>query len=276
MTATIGQSGDVRADVENANIARIYDYYLGGLYNFAIDRERAERIKLMLPSVDLLARSNRDWLRRSVRYLVGQGVRQFIDIASGLPTVGNTHEVAHALDPQARVIYVDNDHSAVVHGEDILATEPLVAMAEVDGRYPDQVWSHPAVRELIDLSQPVGIVLGGLLVFVQDDEDPAGLVAAYRDALAPGSYIAMSHLSADTADEETCGQVDRMVAAYQAGVGANLYVRDKATITSWFDGMELVEPGVTLMADWRPDPGLDVDAQTPSRQLGYGGMARIG
>ncbi|MFV2022873.1 SAM-dependent methyltransferase [Micromonospora sp. LOL_023] len=276
MTATIGHSPEVRADLDNANIARIYDYFLGGLYNFAIDRERAERIKLMLPSVDLLARGNRDWLRRSVRYMAAHGVRQFIDIASGLPTVGNTHEVAHAVDPSARVVYVDNDPSAVAHGTDILAAEPHVAMAGVDGRHPEQVWAHPAVRELIDLSQPVGVVLGGLLVFVRDDEDPAGLVAAYRDALAPGSYLAMSHLSADTVDDETRAQVGRMVAAYQAGVGASLYVRDKATFSSWFTCMELVEPGVTLMADWRPDPGLDVDAQTPSRHLGYGAMGRIG
>ncbi|MDI5938599.1 SAM-dependent methyltransferase [Micromonospora sp. PTRAS2] len=275
MTAIANRLDKAVADVENANIARIYDYYLGGLYNFTIDRQKAERIKLTLPSVDLLARGNREWLRRSVRYLVAQGVEQFIDIAAGLPTANNTHEVAHALNPRARVIYVDNDPSAVIHGEEILAKEPLAAMAEADGRHPEQVWAHPAIRDLIDLSQPVGIILGGLLVFVPDEDDPKGLVAAYRDALAPGSYLAISHLTADTVDAETRAQVDRMVAAYQAGVGATLHVRDKATFASWFEGMELVDPGVTLMADWRPDPGLDVDAQTPSRQLGYGAMGRI-
>ncbi|GAA2746904.1 hypothetical protein GCM10010440_40570 [Kitasatospora cinereorecta] len=113
------------ADVDVANIARIYDYYLGGLYNFAVDREKAERIKAMLPSVDLLARANRDWLRRTVRFLLAQGVDQFIDLGSGLPTVSNVHEVAHAGNPQARVVYVDHEPSAVLHGEEILAEVPL-------------------------------------------------------------------------------------------------------------------------------------------------------
>ncbi|MFY1637592.1 SAM-dependent methyltransferase [Solwaraspora sp. WMMB335] len=275
MTTTADYPLHPDAEVQDANIARIYDYYLGGLYNFAIDREKAERIKSMLPSVDLLARANRDWLRRSVRYLMGEGIRQFIDLASGLPTAGNTHEVAHAIDPRARVVYVDNEPTAVRHGNDILAGEPFAAMAGVDGKDARQVWAHPAVQELIDRDQPIGVVMGGLLVFVQDHEDPAGVVAAYRDALVSGSFIAISHLSVDTADAQTCEQVDRMIAAYRAGVNANLYTRDKATFTSWFDGMQLVEPGVTLMADWRPTPGQDVDAQTPSRQLGYGATGRI-
>ncbi len=276
MTALTESSVAALADVDNANIARIYDYYLGGLYNFAIDRDRAERIKTMLPSVDLLARGNRDWLRRSVRYLVRQGIDQFIDLASGLPTTNNVHEVAHALNPAAKVIYVDNDRSAVIHGQEILASVPTAAIIEADGRIVDDVLKHPTTRSLIDLSRPVGITMGGLLVFVEDHEDPKGLVAAYRDALAPGSYLAISHLTADTVDAQTQSYVDNMVAAYFRAVGATLYIRDKATFTSWFEGMELVEPGVTFMADWRPDPGLDVDAQTSSRQLGYGAMGRIG
>ncbi|MFF3597854.1 SAM-dependent methyltransferase [Kitasatospora indigofera] len=263
------------AVVDVANIARIYDYYLGGLYNFAVDREKAERIRTMLPSVDLLARANRDWLRRSVRFLIAQGVDQFIDLASGLPTMNNTHEVAHARNPQARVVYVDCEPSAVRHGEEILAGEPLVAMIEADGRDPEQVWSHPSTRELIDLNRPVGILMGGLLVFVDDAQDPAALVTSYREACAPGSYLSISHLSDDLADEDTRVQVGRMTDAYLAGVGQQLYVRDRKVIASWFEGMELVEPGLTLMADWRPDPGLDVDAQTASRVLGYGATARV-
>ncbi|MFJ6216176.1 SAM-dependent methyltransferase [Streptomyces sp. NPDC092296] len=263
------------ADVDVANIARIYDYYLGGLYNFAVDREKADRIKSLMPSVDLLARANRDWLRRTVRFLLAQGIEQFVDLGSGLPTTGNVHEVAHARNPRARVVYVDYEPSAVLHGEEILADEPLAAVIEADGRQPEQVWSHPRFRELIDLSRPVGILMGGLLVFVNDQEDPAGLVADYRAACVPGSYLSISHLSDDLADADTRTQVGRMSDAYQAGVGQRLYVRDRETIASWFEGMELVEPGVTLMADWRPDPGRAVDAQTPSRVLGYGATARI-
>ncbi|MFC9330125.1 SAM-dependent methyltransferase [Kitasatospora sp. NPDC057015] len=263
------------ANVDVANIARIYDYYLGGLYNFEVDRQKAERIRSVLPSVELLARANRDWLRRSVRFLLAQGIDQFVDLASGLPTMNNTHEVAHARNPRARVVYVDCEPSAVLHGEDILADEPLVAMIEADGREPEQVWSHPRVRELIDLSRPVGLIMGGLLVFVDDKDDPAALLAAYRDACAPGSYLSVSHLSDDQADAETRTQVARMSDAYLAGVGQRLYVRDREAIAAWFEGMELVEPGLTLMADWRPDPGLDVDAQTPSRVLGYGATARV-
>ncbi|WP_371483260.1 SAM-dependent methyltransferase [Kitasatospora sp. NBC_00315] len=263
------------ADVDVANIARIYDYYLGGLYNFAIDREKADRIRTMLPGVDLLARANRDWLRRSVRFLLDQGVDQFVDLGSGLPTANNVHEVAHARNPLARVVYVDHEPSAVLHGEEILADEPLAAMIEADGRRPEQVWAHPRVRELIDLSRPVGILMGGLLVFVDDEDDPAAVVAAYRDACAPGSYLSISHLSDDLADAATRTQVARMTDAYRVGVGQELYVRDREVIASWFEGMELVEPGVTLMADWRPDPGSCVDAQTSSRVLGYGATARV-
>jgi hypothetical protein len=275
MTVVTERPDGATADVTNANIARIYDYYLGGLYNFAIDRNRAEGIKSMLPSVDMLARGNRDWLRRSVRFMVRQGIDQFIDLASGLPTTNNVHEVAQAFNPDAKTIYVDNDRSAVIHGEEILAEVPNAAIIEADGRILEDVLKHPTTLSLIDFSRPVGITMGGLLVFVQDDEDPKGLVAAYRDAVVPGSYIAISHLTADTVDTETQGYVDNMVAAYHRAVGATLYVRDKQTFTSWFEGLELLEPGVTLMADWRPDPGLDVDAQTPSRQLGYGAMGRV-
>ncbi|WP_407986399.1 SAM-dependent methyltransferase [Kitasatospora sp. CMC57] len=262
------------ADVESANIARIYDYYLGGLYNFDVDRQKAERIRSILPSVELLARANRDWLRRTVRYLLTQGVDQFVDLASGLPTMGNVHEVAHARNPKARVVYVDHEPSAVLHGEEILADEPLVAMVEADGRFPERIWEHPRVRELIDLSRPVGILMGGLLVFVDDKDDPAELVARYRDTCAPGSFLAISHLSDDLADPETRAQVGRMTDAYLAGVGQQLHVRPRDVIASWFEGMELVEPGLTLMADWRPTPGHAVDAQTPSKVLGYGATAR--
>ncbi|HEY0696691.1 MAG TPA: SAM-dependent methyltransferase [Micromonospora sp.] len=261
-------------DPEVANVARMYDYYLGGTYNLPADRARAARIQTVLPAMEILARLNRGFLRRAVRFMLGEGIDQFLDLGSGLPTAGNVHEVAQAVRPDAKVVYVDYEPVAVAHGEQILANTPNVAIVNADARKVDEVLNHPRVRELLDLDRPLGVIMAGVMVFVGDHDDPAGMVRAYRNAVAPGSFIAISHLTAEQADPETKGKVHAMVAAYQ-GVTEQLYVRDRAPIAAWFDGMTLLDPGVTLMPEWRPYADREIHTGSPAHQLGYGGVGRV-
>lgn len=268
---------DTGIDTEQPNLARMYDYYLGGSYNFEVDRDRAEQVCGVLPCMNMLARSNRGFLRRAVRYMVDEGIDQFIDIGAGIPTAENTHDVAQARNPDARVVYVDNEPVAVTHGRRILDGTAGTVMIQADVREPDTIIGHPEVVDLIDFSRPVGVLLCGVLVFIPEDADAestAALMAGYRQALAPGSFIAVSHLTHDEADDETRDQVDTMVGVYRGG-GEHLYVRDRETLARWFDGMEMVPPGVTLMDEWHPDRNRSVDPDSPARWLGYGGVARV-
>lgn len=277
MTVLPEPHSSLGVDTEQPNLARMYDYYLGGSYNFAVDRDRAEQVCGVLPCMNMLARSNRGFLRRAVRFMAGVGVSQFIDIGAGIPTAENTHDVAQAGNPDARVVYVDNEPVAVTHGKRILRDTPGTVMIQADVREPAAVLGHPEVAALIDFSQPVGVLLCGVLVFIPDDADAAGtaaLMGAYRSALVSGSYIAVSHLTHDEADEETREQVDTMVGVYRGG-GEHLYVRDQETLARWFDGLELVPPGVTLMDEWHPDQHRSVDPDSPARWLGYGGVGRV-
>jgi hypothetical protein len=224
--------------------------------------------------MNMLARSNRGFVRRTVRFMVDEGIEQFLDIGSGIPTNENTHEVALSANPAARVVYVDNEPIAVAHGERILADAASAVIIQADLREPRTIFGHPEVVGLLDLARPVGVLMGGVLVFIPDHDDPAGVVAAYRDACAPGSYLAVSHLTHDEADPVTRNQVDTMVGIYRGG-GEHLYVRERVELTRWFDGLELVPPGVTLMDDWRPDKNLTVDSDSPARWLGYGGVGQV-
>jgi hypothetical protein len=269
-----GRTPGVEINTELPNLARMYDYFLGGSFNFTADRAQADKVCGVLPCMTMLARSNRSFVRRVVRFMVESGVSQFIDIGSGIPTNENTHEVAQSANPTARVVYIDNEPIAVAHGQRILADTPGAAIVQADVREPAAIFGDPRVTGLLDLSQPVGVLMGGVLVFIPDDEDPAGLVAAYRDTLVPGSYLAVSHLAHDQADPVTRGQVDTMVQIYRS-TGEHLYSRDHATLTRWLDGLELVPPGVTLMDEWRPDRQHTVDSDSPARWLGYAGVGLV-
>jgi hypothetical protein len=262
-------SGAPGVNPEIPNAARMYDYYLGGAHNFAADRELADMARTVLPSVDMVARLNRSFLRRVVRYMVDEGITQFLDLGSGIPTVGNVHEIA----PDARVVYVDCEPIAVTHSELILASTPNATIIRADIRNPGSIVDHPRARELLDLDQPLGLLMVGVLLFISDDDEPARLAATYRDICAPGSYLAISSISTDEADEQTRAQVDKLVRVYEQA-NDQIYVRTRSAITSWFDGTDLVDPGVTLLADWRPDDGTSA-VDTPARTLGYGGVGRI-
>ncbi|EOD64873.1 SAM-dependent methyltransferase [Amycolatopsis vancoresmycina] len=233
------------ADLSRPSAARIYDYLLGGAHNLEPDREVARRLQAIQPRVAGVARRNRAFLRRAVRYLLGQGVRQFLDLGSGIPTVGNVHEVAQEAAPEARVVYVDHEPVAVAHSVALLKDNPHAEALEADATDTEAVLKSEQVHRLLDLGRPVGllaITLGHYLPEVR------GVFAAYRDALAPGSYLALTHLTNDFAVLN-----DPRVAETMRSTQDHIYPRSRDEVLALFDGFELVEPGLTTSANWRPD-----------------------
>jgi O-methyltransferase involved in polyketide biosynthesis len=253
-------SHDVSDKVNTAvpNPARIYDYLLDGKDNYPADREVAEQVMAIAPVAREAVRDNRAFLRRAVRFLAADaGVRQFIDLGSGLPTQGNVHEIAQATAPDARVVYVDNDAMVVTHSRALLAGDGSLAI-QADLRDPDAVLKEPEVGELIDLDRPVALLLLAILHFVPDEQDPAGIVARYRDALPPGSWLALSHgtrdipVRADLSPEEMVEMGAKVERLYQQTT-ASIVTRSRAQVERFFDGFELVEPGLVEIQRWRPD-----------------------
>lgn len=261
-----------KVDMSKPNAARMYDYHLGGGHNFEPDRALADQVAQVAPWVKDVARINRAWLRRVVDFLTGQGIRQFLDLGSGIPTVGNVHEIAQRADPAARVVYVDYEPVAVHHSFELLKDNDNAAIVWADVCDPRGGLEHPEVTRLIDFSEPVGLLIVGLLLFIGDEADPAGLVAAYRSACPPGSYLAISTMSQDEADPATRGQLDALLGLYE-GADERITPRDRATIEGWFAGTALVEPGLTLLDGWRPDREAST---SPARLLGYGGVGLVG
>jgi hypothetical protein len=267
-------------DLEKPNAARMYDYYLGGTHNFESDRALATQVRQVAPFVDHIAAINRAWLRRVVDFLMAQGIRQFLDLGSGIPTVGNVHEIAQQQDPATRVVYVDYEAVAVHHSFELLRDNDNATVVWADVRNPRTVLEHEETRRLIDFTQPVGLLCAGLLLFVGDEYDPAGLVAAYRRACPPGSYLAISTMSQDEADPDTAAKLAALLRLYEMA-DERVYPRDRATINSWFAGTELVEPGLVLLHQWRQErsedgtPSWPEHESSPARLLGYGAVGRI-
>ena len=256
------------------NPARIYDYFLGGKDNFPADREVAEQVVAIAPVARDIVEDNRAFLRRVVRHLAGQaGVRQFIDLGSGLPTRGNVHEIAQAVAPDARVVYVDNDAMVVTHSRALLAGDNT-ADIEADLRDPDSVMQHPEVRELVDFDQPVALLLLAILHFVPDDQDPFGIVARFRDALPAGSYLAVSHGTRDIPERpdmspEAMAEMGTKVERLYQLPTASLVTRSRAQVERFFDGFDLLDPGLVEIQRWRPD---ESDSLLPGGF--YGGVGR--
>jgi hypothetical protein len=256
-------------DPSRPNIARVYDYLLGGKDHFEADREVGDKIKLALPAVRLGVQQQRAALRRVVRYLVGEaGIRQLIDIGSGLPTAGNVHEVAHEVASDVRVVYVDNDPIVLAHARALMADDQTTFVVDGDLRRPAEVLGDPDLRRLIDLDRPVGLLLCGILHHVLDEEDPVGLVASYRAALPPGSYLFIHHL-VDVGDPS----VQATQAALRQGMGRGQF-RTIAQIERFFDGLDLVEPGLVPVTEWHPDPDTPPVSDHPVLRLGAVGVAR--
>jgi len=241
-------AGRIEIDTSTPNPARIYDYLLGGKDHFPADRTAAEEILAAVPQARAGARENRAFLGRAVRYLAAEaGIRQFLDIGTGLPTQGNVHQIAQAIAPDAPVVYVDNDPVVHAHAAALLAGGHTVAVLG-DLRQPEAILAHPEVRRVLDFGRPVAVLLVAILHFVRDEEDPAGIVARLRDGLAPGSYLVVSHATADFHPEVAA----KVTAVYEQAT-APLVLRSRDQIGRLFDGFELVAPGLVQPAAWRPD-----------------------
>ncbi|WP_037852371.1 SAM-dependent methyltransferase [Streptomyces sp. NRRL S-340] len=256
-------------DPGKASVARMYDAMLGGEHNFAIDREAVAAFTAIDPQVRTLARANRAFLGRAVRFLVDAGVRQFIDLGSGIPTQGNVHEVAQAAAPGARVVYVDNDPVAVAHSEALLADDPDAAIVAADIRRPEEIVGAPEVRKLIDFEQPVAVLMITILHFVTAEEDPAGIVAAFRDALPAGSWLALTHAT-DEDRPDTAAAVGQL---YRDRATSPVTARSHDAIAALFDGFDLVEPGLVHVPLWRPDREDEIP-RDPSSYWVYAGVGR--
>jgi hypothetical protein len=235
-------------DISIPNHARVYDYFLGGKDNFAADRAAAEKLASAAPDLPLLARANRGFLVRAVRLLAESGIRQFIDIGTGIPTSPSVHEVAREVDPTARVVYVDIDPMVVVHNAALLATNDGVITIEGDGRKPDTVLGDRQLQALIDFDEPVGVLFVAVMHLFSPADDPAGTIARFRDRMAPGSHVAICQFSSDS-DPAGIAQFDEI---YRDSP-LKLTFRDRDEIAGFFDGFELLPPGVVNVEDWRPE-----------------------
>jgi hypothetical protein len=256
-------------DVRRANIARVYDYWLGGSHNFLADQDLARAITAVEPTAAAGARAGRAFLRRAVRFLAASGVRQFLDIGSGIPTQGNVHEVAQQADPAARVVYADIDPVAIAHSKALLAGQQNAEIINADLRDPGKILADPATRRLIGFGQPSGLLLSAVLHFIADAEDPWQIVATLRDALAPGSYLVLGHAT----DEGKPVVAQAVEKVYNSSVPTGIDMRSHAEILRFFDGFELVDPGLVYIPQWRPDSPADVPAD-PRQFMGLVGVGR--
>jgi S-adenosyl methyltransferase len=258
-------------DTSRPHPARMYNYYLGGKDYYLVDREAAAEVLQAVPEVRDIARENRAFLRRVVRYLVGEaGIRQIIDIGTGIPSAGNVHEIAQQIEPGVRVAYVDNDPIVHVHANALLAGQGNTSIVLADLREPEGILSHPLIWDLIDPSEPVALLLIAVMHFITDQDGPGRIIATLRDALAPGSYLALSHGTADFHDETA---VDTATAVYSTAT-APLVFRSHAQITALFEGWDFIEPGLVQLPLWRPDsPPL---RPRELAKIGiYGGVGRL-
>ncbi|MEU4801681.1 SAM-dependent methyltransferase [Actinosynnema sp. NPDC023587] len=259
-------------DVSVPSIARAYDFMLGGAHNFAVDREIALKIDRMMPGLRAGARVNRAFLGRAVRFMTDRGIRQFLDIGSGIPTVSNVHEVAQQVDPRCRVVYVDRDPIAVAHSELMLADNDRAAIVRADMRDVEGVLGSAQVRRLLDFTQPVGVLMLLMLHWIPDEWEPGALVARYRDALPDGSYLAASHVSADHVGQpmHTAAQMIK-----DSGSRDRMTVRRHAEVLALFDGFDLVEPGLVGCAEWRPGGPADISDVPDMNMLLYAGVGKV-
>lgn len=251
-----------------AHPARMYDYYLGGKTNFAADREAADQVLAVLPEGRDMAVANRAFLGRAVRFLGGAGIRQFIDIGTGIPSPGNTNEIARAHAPGARVVYVDNDPIVFAHAQALLAghDDGATTVVQADLRAPADILENPELRQVIDFGQPVAVLLVAVLHFIRDSEAPADIVARLKEAMAPGSYLVISHGTQDFNPERAAHAV-----SFYEKASAPFVLRREDEVAALFDGVQMVEPGLVRLPLWRPDGELPDNAE---RVWLYAGVGR--
>ncbi|MFJ8360969.1 SAM-dependent methyltransferase [Streptomyces sp. NPDC093984] len=257
-------------DISVPSVARMYDFYLGGSHNFEVDREAARRAMEHMPGLPKIMQANRAFMRRAVRFAVGEGVTQFLDIGSGIPTFGNVHEVAQQAHPGARVVYVDHDPVAVAHSRAVLRGNEHADVVAADLRKPQEILASPQVERLIDRNRPVALLLVAILHFVEDTDDPYGAVAELRDSLAPGSLLVLTHASYEgipLPKERADGAVD----VYNT-IRNPLIMRSRDEIARFFEGYDMVEPGLVPMPKWRPDTAPE--DEDPFSFAGFAGVGR--
>jgi len=262
-------------DTSTPNVARVWDYQLGGKDNFAADRAAADALneacaRVGAPDGRVVARENRDFIGRAVRYLAGPaGISQFIDIGAGLPTQGNVHHIAQQVNPDAAVVYVDYDPLVLVHGRAILADNANTTVIQADAREPERILTHPELRALLDLDQPVAVLLVAMLHLLPDDQNPTGIIIHLRDALAPGSYLIITHFTGDARPDLAAKVADEFA---RLRISTPLIPRTHPQILRFFNGFDLVEPGLVFPTLWRPEPP---PAQpNPGAQWMYAGVGR--
>ena len=259
--------GGVAFDASVAHPARIYDYWLGGKDNFAADRLAAEEVLAIMPAIAQVARTVRMFLAAVVHHLAADaGVRQFLDIGTGLPTVNNTHEVAQRAAPESRIVYVDNDPAVLMHARALLASSPAgrCAYVDADARDPDRILAEAA--RTLDFTEPVAVMMLGLLHFIPDIDAPYALTRYYLDAMPSGSYLAVSHASSDIRAEPQ----EAAAKSYNARSATPITLRSLAEVTGFFDGLELVPPGITPLGQWAPGARLTASSSLPT----YTALAR--
>jgi SAM-dependent methyltransferase len=255
-------------DLDVPNAARVYDYYLGGSHNFEADRTMARRAMELWPELPKIMRANRSFLRRSVQYLAGDGITRFLDVGSGIPTLGPVHEVAREIRPETRVVYVDRDPVAVAHSQAMLSKDPLSRVVQADLTDPEDLLAHPDVAGLLDEGEPVALLLVAVLHFVPDESEPHRLVARLRDALPPGSALVLCHACREGRPDQVGPHQD----IYNRTT-TPLTMRGREEIVAFFDGFEVVEPGVVYLTQWRPDVPESVGSH-PERMAGLVGVGR--
>ncbi|MEV0232746.1 SAM-dependent methyltransferase [Nonomuraea sp. NPDC050786] len=252
--------------------ARIYDYLLNGKDNFASDREAAEALIKLSPGTREGVRAHRAFLRRAVRYLAAEkGIAQYLDIGTGIPTQGNTHEIAQEVNPAARVVYVDNDPIVLVHGRALLTGTPAGAttVIEADLRQPDTILSHSEVQDVLDFDRPVGVILAGVLHFITDREGPYELVERLKGAVPAGSYLLLSHITLDFAPQVSR---DDFTKPYDNST-ASMVPRTRDEVLRFFDGWQFVDPGLVEVVEWRPDEHEYQEPIPGGHAWAYGGLA---
>ncbi len=244
--------------------ARAYDYVLGGKDNFEVDRRGAQAVIDLAPDLPALGRAQRRFLLRVVQKAAGEGIDQFLDIGTGIPTSPNVHDTAHAINPASRVVYVDNDPLVFVHNNALLATEPDVVSLQEDVREPQQLLDNPQLRTLIDFDKPLLVLFIGLFHLVSDEDDPAGLIARYRERMAPGSYMCLSQFCVDGSDPTAKAKLEEI----SANSPAPMRFRRREEIRPFFDGFELLPPGLVNVQEWWPDENAPPTALKVAAGLG--------
>jgi hypothetical protein len=262
-----GESESAPFDTSVAHVARVYNYWLGGKDNFAADRAAGEQAINAFPNIVLSARANRAFLARAVRFLATEaGVRQFLDVGTGIPSASNTHEVAQSAAPQSKVVYVDNDPVVLTHARALLASDPAGATDYIDAdlRNPEQILAGAA--RLLDFGRPVAVMLMAILQHLDDADDPYQVVATLLDALPVGSYLALSHPASDI----DAAAMAKMAESLNQMMAEKVTFRDRAAVARFFDGLDLVQPGMVQASKWRP--GSEVEAASPAAL--WAGVAR--